>query len=107
MAISNMLIAIAGSVLLAYAVIISSIILAAGIFAGLTQRWILLGAAVAALILTIVLRSLIGRKALKEFDIHISAWRVVPLEINLLWHRILTRMRYEYADKNDFISHKV
>ncbi len=83
------------------------LIFAAGIFAGLTQRWILLGVAVAALILTIVLRSLIGRKAQKEFDIHIPAWRVVPLEINLLWHRILTRMRYEYADKNDFISHKV
>lgn len=83
------------------------LILAAGIFAGLTHRWILLGAAVAALILTVVLRSLIGGKALKEFDIHISAWKVVPLEINLLWHRILTRMRYEYADKNDFISHKV
>ena len=82
-------------------------ILAAGIFAGLTHRWILLGAAVAALILTVVLRSLIGGKALKEFDIHISAWKVVPLEINLLWHRVLTRMRYEYADKNDFISHKV
>ena len=83
------------------------LILAAGIFAGLTHRWILLGAAVAALILTVVLRSLIGGKALKEFDIHISAWKVVPLEINLLWHRVLTRMRYEYADKNDFISHKV
>ena len=77
------------------------------IFAGLPHRWILLGAAVAALILTVVLRSLIGGKALKEFDIHFSAWKVVPLEINLLWHRVLTRMRYEYADKNDFISHKV
>ncbi len=72
-----------------------------------THRWILLGAAVSALVLTVVLRSVIGRKALREFHIAISAWRVVPLEINMLWHRVLTRLRYEYADKNDFISHKV
>ena len=83
------------------------LILAAGIFAGFTHRWMLLGAAVVALILTFVLRSLIGRKALQEYQIHIPTWEVIPLEINMLWHRVLTRMRYEYADKNDFISHKV
>ena len=83
------------------------LILGIGIFAGFTHRWILLGVTVAALILTIVLRSLIGKKALQEFQVNISAWKVVPLEINMQWHRFLTRMRYEYADKNDFISHKV
>ncbi|MBP5388604.1 MAG: glycosyl transferase family 2, partial [Prevotella sp.] len=83
------------------------LILGTGIFAGFTHRWILLGVTVAALILTIVLRSLIGKKALQEFQVNISAWKVVPLEINMQWHRFLTRMRYEYADKNDFISHKV
>lgn len=83
------------------------LILGIGIFAGFTHRWILLGVTVAALILTIVLRSLIGKKALQEFQVNIPAWKVVPLEINMQWHRFLTRMRYEYADKNDFISHKV
>lgn len=83
------------------------LILGTGIFAGFTHRWILLGVTVAALILTIVLRSLIGKKALQEFQVNIPAWKVVPLEINMQWHRFLTRMRYEYADKNDFISHKV
>ena len=83
------------------------LIIGTGIFAGFTHRWILLGAAVAALILTIVLRSLIGKKALQEFQVSIPAWKVVPLELNMQWHRFLTRMRYEYADKNDFISHKV
>ena len=83
------------------------LIIAAGIFAGFTHRWILLGVVAISLILTVVLRSLIGKKALHEFQVHIPVWRVVPMEISMLWHRVLTRMRYEYADKNDFISHKV
>ncbi len=83
------------------------LILATGIFAGLTSRWILLGACVAALCITLALRILIGKKALADYQVDIPAWRIIPLEIGMLRHNILTRMRYEYADKNDFISHKV
>lgn len=76
-------------------------------YAGFTHRWILLGIAAVSFILSVIIRTLIGKKALREFQIHIPSWRIFPLEIGLLWHRLLTRMRYEYADKNDFISHKV
>ena len=48
-----------------------------------------------------------GKKAFNEFQTHLPMWKVVPLELSLLRHSILTRMRYEYADKKDFISHKV
>ena len=78
-----------------------------GIFAGFTMRWVLLGMAVATFIITIVLRTLNGKKAFNEFQTHLPMWKVVPLELSLLRHSILTRMRYEYADKKDFISHKV
>lgn len=77
------------------------------VFAGITGRWVLLGAAAVSLLLTFVLRTLIGRKALKEFGIHIPIWKIVPMETGILRQHILTRLRYEYADKNDFISHKV
>ncbi len=82
-------------------------ILGVGIFGGLTQRWVLVGAASLALILTIVLRTIIGRKAMREFKVDIPAYKIVPLEISLWWRHIRTCLRYEYADKKDFISHKV
>ncbi len=83
------------------------LILLTGVFAGLTSRWILLGASVAALAITLTLRILIGRKALSEYHVQIPSWKIIPMEISMLRHNILTRLRYEYADKNDFISHKV
>ncbi len=82
-------------------------IVATGLFAGFTSRWILLGASVAALVVTTIFRSLIGKKALRQFKVKIPSWKVVPLELGLLRHSLYTRMRYEYADKNDFISHKI
>jgi hypothetical protein len=83
------------------------LIIASGIFAGVTYRWILLGVSVAALVITTILRTLNGKKALHLFQVKIPAWRIVPLELGLLRHGLLTHMRYEYADKNDFISHKI
>lgn len=78
-----------------------------GIWAGLTMRWVLLGAAVSSLLLTLTLRTIYGKKAFNQFQTGLAFWRVVPLELSMLRHTFLTRMRYEYADKNDFISHKV
>lgn len=81
--------------------------LAAVVFAALTSRWILLGVAVAALIISVVLRTINGKRAMKEMGVEVSSWKVVPYELSMLWRNIMTRFRYEYADKNDFISHKV
>ena len=81
--------------------------IAAAIYAGFTSRWILLGVSVFSLLLTMILRSLIGKKAIKEFKADIPAWKIPFLELGLSRNAFLTRMRYEYADKNDFLSHKV
>ncbi|MBO4850391.1 MAG: group 2 glycosyl transferase [Prevotella sp.] len=81
--------------------------LSAGVFAGLTHRWVLLGVATVSLLLTIVLRTINGKKTFKEYQTGLSSWKVVPLELSMLRRSFLTRMRYEYADKSDFISHKV
>ena len=51
--------------------------------------------------------SQIGKKAVKEFKAGIPAWKIPFLELNMARNAFLTRMRYEYADKNDFLSHKV
>ena len=80
---------------------------AAMAFAGLTSRWVLLGVALLSLVITCLLRTLNGKRAMKEMGVSIPSWKVVPYEVSLLWRNMMTRMRYEYADKNDFISHKV
>lgn len=81
--------------------------IAAMAFAGLTSRWILLGVALLSLVITNVLRTLNGKRAMKEMGVDIPAWKVVPYEMSMLWRNMMTRLRYEYANKNDFISHKV
>ncbi len=83
------------------------LVFSVGILAGLTSRWILLGAAVVALITTLILRTMIGKKALKEFGIEVPIYKIVPYECRILWCRLMTKIRYENADKYDFISHKV
>ena len=80
---------------------------AAMAFAGLTSRWVLLGVALLSLVITCLLRTLNGKRAMKEMGVSIPSWKVVPYEVSMLWRNMMTRMRYEYADKNDFISHKV
>ena len=80
---------------------------AAMAFAGLTSRWVLLGVALLSLVITCLLRTLNGKRAMKEMGVSIPSWKVVPYEVSILWRNMMTRLRYEYADKNDFISHKV
>lgn len=80
---------------------------AAMAFACLTSRWVLLGVALLSLVITCLLRTLNGKRAMKEMGVSIPSWKVVPYEVSMLWRNMMTRLRYEYADKNDFISHKV
>lgn len=77
------------------------------VFSLLTQRWLLTGAAGIALLITVVLRTLIGNKAIKLFDNNIPSWKIVPYEISLLWNNLRFMLKYMRADKYDFISHKL
>ena len=83
------------------------VVLAVMVFAALTSRWILLGVSVAALVLSLMLRIVNGKRALQAMGVSIPSWKVIPYEWSMLFRNIMTRFRYEYADKNDFISHKV
>jgi hypothetical protein len=64
-------------------------------------------AAPAALLLTIIIRTLIARRRLRQFMSQIPAWKIVPLEIRLLWHKFHYWIAYSKADKYDFITHKI
>lgn len=37
----------------------------------------------------------------------IPAWKIVPLEIRLLWHKFHYWIAYRKSDKYDFITHKI
>ena len=83
------------------------LIIAALAYSIIVQNWILTGAAALALIITITLRTIFGKKVMNHFEEDISAWRIVPYEISTIWHKLAHQIRYRRADKYDFTSHKL
>ena len=82
-------------------------LLAGGTFAGITKNWIILGAAVLALLLTLSIRILIFYKRSKLLGVDIPLWKIIFYEIRIIWHNIKFMIMYRRADKYDFISHKL
>ena len=83
------------------------ILIAIGIYSGLTSRWISLAIAVVCFITTVLLRTLLVKRKCSVFNEHISAWSIPFYEISLLWFDMLTKLRYIRADKHDFSTHKI
>ena len=81
--------------------------ISSAVFAALTERWLLLGAAIVALIGTAVLRTVIAKKVFNAFEEDIAAWKIYPFELSGIWHKMYQRLRYWRANKTDFTSHKV
>ena len=73
----------------------------------LTHNWIITAASALGILLTLVLRMVIGKRALNRFDIEISAWKVIPYELAIAWKRLGYKLKYRRANKYDFISHKL
>lgn len=76
------------------------------VFAILTQRWLLCGVAVVALIVAYVLRLLTTSRVLKQMDVDIPVWQTPFYELSLIWHGFNYWLRYRFADKYTFTSHK-
>ncbi len=70
-------------------------------------HWVLLGTSLAALCITIIMRTVMARKVIQRFQEDIPTWKLPFLEISVLWHRIQYMIQYARADKYDFISHKL
>ena len=83
------------------------LIIAATIYASLTSSWIILAAAIISLILTITLRITFARKAFRLFNVNISSWLIIPLEIGVVWRNLFYMTGYKFADKYDFTTHKL
>lgn len=77
------------------------------VYGVITHQWIACAVATVSLALTICLRTMIGKRALHAYDQPISPWKIIPYELSMVWRNTRNRIRYENADKYDFISHKV
>ncbi|MCR5077018.1 MAG: glycosyltransferase [Prevotella sp.] len=71
------------------------------------QHWIITAAAFLSLLITMVLRTYICKKALTRFSVALPTWKILPYEAAIGWHHIGYRIKYEKANKYDFISHKL
>lgn len=69
--------------------------------------WVLLGASLVALCITVTLRTVFARKVIQRFQEDIPTWKIIFYELSILWHRIKYMIQYARADKYDFISHKL
>lgn len=81
--------------------------IAAAVYAGLTARWLLLGVAALLFVLTLTVRLLLARKAIRLFGEHIALWRVLGYELSLGFRDLYYRLRYITSNKSDYTTHKL
>ncbi len=75
-------------------------------YAILATNWVMAGAAGVALLLLVLLRMLIARKAVRHFDDTLALLMLPLYEYGIVWRSLADKVRYWRADKNDFTSHK-
>lgn len=79
----------------------------AGILYGLlTVNIIVFTAAVLALLVVYILRTVIGHKAMKAYGEHVSMLYIFTYQLSLVWHNFSYILRHHFADKLDFTTHK-
>lgn len=76
------------------------------IFAGLSARWVLLAVAALSWLALVLIRSLVGKKAVSVFDDTIGITRIFCLEMSVIWHNATAMIRHKTADKMEFTTHK-
>ena len=75
--------------------------------ASIFGKWIILGVAIAALIATLVIRSMLANKYYRQFEADLKAWETPFYELAIVWHNLSTKIRYSKADQYDFTTHKL
>lgn len=80
--------------------------IAAMVLGGLSGRWVLLAIAVIAWLALIIIRSIIGKKAVSVFDDTIGTARIFCLEMSVVWHNASAMFHHCTADKLEFTTHK-
>lgn len=80
---------------------------AISVYGALTQRWVMMGVAIAMLILTVVVRFLWIRRTIHTLNIPMKLWATPFYELRITGHNALTWLRHRMTDKTEFTSHKL
>lgn len=83
------------------------LIIAASFYAIISHNATMLGAAAFALLLTIIVRTVIGYKAMKAFHEKVPALLIYPYEISLVWRNLTYSIRHKLSNKLEFTTHKL
>lgn len=83
------------------------LIISYGVYAALTQNLLVGSAALLALLITVALRTFLARRAINQHGEKIPSWKIIPMEISILWRNGWRKLKYFMTNKNDFISHKI
>lgn len=83
------------------------LIIAAFVYATISHNATMLSAAAFALLLTIIVRTVIGHKAMKAFHEKVPALLIYPYEISLVWRNLAYSIRHKLSNKLEFTTHKL
>lgn len=81
-------------------------IVGVALWGALSQKWVILGAAILAFLLTVTIRLCGAHRAFSRLREPISLWAVLPLELTVAWRRLAIAVRYLFASPYDFTTHK-
>ena len=83
------------------------LIIGCGAYAAITHDIFVGGACILSLIITLTLRTLIAHRAILQHGEDIPSWKIIPMEISVLWRNGWRKLRYHLTNKDDFICHKI
>ena len=87
-----------------YACLLSSLAVAA--FSAYRSDWLLMAVSLVVLMVLVLLKLLLAKRAMKLFSTHVPLMAVLPFELFMVWSKLAFAIRYRLADKYDFVSHK-
>lgn len=83
------------------------LILVATAYAVSQHNYILLVVAVLSMLITLILRIYIARKALLKFNEQIPSLKIILFECQIIFSNLSYFLKYKKADKNEFTTHKL
>lgn len=75
--------------------------------AAVMKLWIIMGVAIASLLISATVRSILLSKKARLFGEHIPAILALPLQLSVVWHNLHYFVQHRLADKLDFTTHKL
>lgn len=71
------------------------------------NTWLIAATTVVAIAVSSAMRITFAQRGLKQFNEHITTWKILWYELAVVWHQLFYLIKYNKADKYNFISHKL